>query len=187
MKEYRDFKQINREANNRRALQAPVSKFETGIESYRLLFNKEKRGISINLVSWLPPGSIADSAAQGEIRSDQSTRVKRFDLNIYLFHWSDTEISPLVKNQKHEIGLSITGEVRTIYANLDCQWEIRMSFYFAVVRLAFLFWVTGKSFRMPDVFGRRLFYPWTRYCARLSCWKFDRATEFKTKNTVGGM
>jgi hypothetical protein len=51
MKVSRDFKQIILEPNNRRALQALAIKFESGTEPYRLLLNKEKRRLSINVVS----------------------------------------------------------------------------------------------------------------------------------------
>jgi hypothetical protein len=53
-------------------------------------------------------GSTDNSAACHYIRLDQHTWIKWSDSNWSIFHWSDTEISSDVKNQKTGIILRFT-------------------------------------------------------------------------------
>jgi hypothetical protein len=60
--------------------------------------------------------------------------------------------------------------------SLDCSWEIRMSFCFVVIGLTLLFWVTGESFRVSDLFGIGYFVPDRHFV--YYCIKFGPETEF---------
>jgi hypothetical protein len=52
------------------------------------------------LVFWPSPGSLVNSAACGETWVNQQARFNWSDPNIFIFHWSDTEISSVTEREK---------------------------------------------------------------------------------------